>query len=137
MMREHVIHSYDYDVDLGYKLKGYSPNGESALFLLSSKDHSLIPYTDLPSRCSTALHRLIEENRAVILATQLNLHQMKIADPTQKGSVWFLNNQIIYPLDLIQALLRVQDSGCCLCVINLEKNVFLNRGKFLWDIDFV
>ncbi|KAL2477988.1 squamosa promoter-binding-like protein 7 [Forsythia ovata] len=87
-------------------------NGECALSLLSSKNNSWIPTLDLPSRCSTALHDLIAENRAAILARQLNLQEMKIADSTQKGSIRFLNNQIIpgsqeygvhLTLDLMQA----------------------------------
>ncbi|CAI9770336.1 unnamed protein product [Fraxinus pennsylvanica] len=85
----------------------YSPtNGECALSLLSSKYNSLIPYTDPPSRCTTALHDLIVENRAAILGTQLNLHQMKIADPTQQGSVRFLNNQKVPGVDLTLDLMQ-------------------------------
>ncbi|CAA3029627.1 squamosa promoter-binding-like protein 7 [Olea europaea var. sylvestris] len=95
----------------------YSPtNGECALSLLSSENNSWIPYKDLPSRCSTALHDLIAENRAAILARQLNLQQMKTADPTQKGSLRILNNQIIpgsqeYGIDLTLDLMQATPSS--------------------------
>ncbi|KAL2460860.1 SBP-type domain-containing protein [Abeliophyllum distichum] len=105
--QDHSLSRIPYQ-DMAYRYT----NGERVLSLLSSKNNSWIPTLDLPSRCSTALHDLIAENRAAILARQLNLQEMKIADPNQKGSIRFLNNQNIpgsqeygvhLTLDLMQA----------------------------------